>query len=197
MERPARATDVVEHAPRLLRDVGVEARRRLVEHEQVGVVEEGAREPRRGLLSEREVAEPGRCQLCQVQQVDRAADRAARRAVERGVDAEVLRDAEPPVHERLGRGEADASERGLRPVVRIEPEEAHRARRRADDAQEHVQRRRLACAVRSEEAEHLTRADVERRAVDGDVLPEALREIAHHDGRLCRSEAKPCVYVRR
>jgi hypothetical protein len=48
----AGAPDVLERAPRLLRDVGIETRRRLVEDEEVGLVEERAREPGARLLAE-------------------------------------------------------------------------------------------------------------------------------------------------
>src|SRR5207248_3642559 len=63
------------------------------------------------------------------------------------------------------------------------PEDANLAAGRVQEAGQHLQRRRLAGAVRAEEADDLARLEVERHAVDrSDFAPAAVDEAAHGRG---------------
>ena len=116
------------------------------------------------------------------------------RAVERRVHAEVLGDAQAPIHERLRRCEAHPAQRRLGAVVRIVPEQSHVTGARPDDPEQHVERRRLAGAVRPEQPQHFARTHVERHAVERGCAREALGEVADlHGQRVAnRRQARRC-----
>ena len=69
-------------------------------------------------------------------------------------------------------------------------------RRRPDERAEEAQRRRLARAVRSEEAEHLALAHLEVESVDGDEIAESLRELlGANDGLHMPESIGGCVPI--
>ena len=98
--------------------------------------------------------------------------------VQPGEELEVLGHGETQVeawvlgHHRDPLADVDAVRR-----VERQTSDAGRARSRGDQGGEHAHGRRLAGAVRAEKAEHLARGDAERDVVDGDPLPEPLRQM--------------------
>jgi hypothetical protein len=54
---------------------------------------------------------------------------------------------------------------------------------RLEQGTERPYRRRLACSVGAEEAEHLSVADLERDVVKGDPVPEVLAQAVHDERR--------------
>ena len=168
-DRLPTATELEDEVLHLARAERIEARGRLVEDEELGVVHERLREaetPRHALreLSRRPVRHA--LEADHLEQLRRAA--VARAAVE----AEEL----AVVVERLGRVE-EAIEVGLLgqvadlaldgDIARIAPEDDEPAARLVQEAEDHLDRRRLAGTVRPEEAEDLMAIDVEIDAIHG------------------------------
>ena len=148
---------------------------------------ERAGEARARLLAERQVAEELAHQRTELEALDQLVHRGTGRAVEPGVDAQVLLDGEPPVHQRFGRSEAHAAERGLAARARLLAEERHRARRRQDQAEQDVERRGLAGAVGAEEADDLAPLHRERQPCQRERARKLLAQIAHLDRKRARS----------
>ena len=180
----ALAPQAQQQLARLVRDVRIQARGRLVEHQDRRVVQQRAREAGAHLLAEREIAELLARLRAQLEELDRPLHRAGPRAVETGVDAQVLAHREAPVHQRLGRGEAHQPQRRLAILEGIGAEQPHAPRGGLHQPEQHVQRGGLAGAVRTEQAEHLAPAHLEGDAREGGRVREALHELAHADGGL-------------
>ena len=123
-------------------------------------------------------------QLDELQKLGRPlADLARRNAEVPAVDDEVLEHRQLEVEVVLLRHDAEALA-DLRAVVRrieVEDRELTPAARR--DGADHAHGRRLAGAVRPEEAERLAARHLEVDSVDGDELAEALLEVAGDDWR--------------
>jgi hypothetical protein len=75
---------------------------------------------------------------------------------------------------------SDAAERRVERTVRT-PEDVRLAGRRGGEPQQDAHRRRLARAVRPEEAGHAASRDREAQAVHGEPLPVPLRQVADRD----------------
>ena len=95
--------------------------------------------------------------------------RAARRAaVEVGEQAQVPAAREVRIEPRPLDEAGDAVERARALDERVAPEEPRAPLGRADQAEQHAQRRRLPRAVRAEVAEHVAALDRQVDVVDGD-----------------------------
>jgi hypothetical protein len=178
----ALAPDREQLLERLVRDVGIEARGGLVEDEELGVVEQRPGEARPRLLAQGEVAEALDRLLAELEALEPALHGEPRRAGEQRVHAQVLAHREPPVHHRLGGGEAHPRQRRPLVALGIHAEHVHRARVRTDQAQDHVERRGPG-AVGAEEPQDLPAAQLERHVAEGVRAAKALGEAVHRDGR--------------
>ena len=104
----------------------------------------------------------------------RGRDQLARHAVELGVQAHVLLGGQVGVERRVLEDEADVAPHRVALAVDVEAGDDRRAAGRRDERAEHRDRRRLAGAVGAEEAEDLTRRDLEVDPAHGLDLAVAL-----------------------
>ena len=81
---------------------------------------------------------------------------------------------------------------GRMPVT-ARPSRRTSPRARLQLAEDAVEQRRLAAAVRADDAEDLAFVDVERHAVDGDDAAEALLQVAHLEHGAHRAPLRPCA----
>jgi hypothetical protein len=101
----------------------------------------------------------------------------ARMGAERDVVEQAHLRAQLDVLERAR--QAEAGDRALRRAADVVAEERRAARRHRQRAGQQVEHRRLAGAVRADQADDLARIDVEADVVDGDQPAEALGRVAH------------------
>jgi hypothetical protein len=154
----------------------VEADRRLVEEEHLRLVQQGGDDPDLHPLAEREIAHRLADEIPDLEQVDQlVAHREIVGAVEpvdRAVQLEGVECRNVPLqlvpvphHHRHPPEVLALATRGHM------AEHARLTARRIEQAREHLQRRRLACAVWAKEPDHLTGGDLERDGVDGADVP--------------------------
>ena len=182
----AQAVDQLVHLARCDR---IEPGGRLVEEDDRRIVEQRARE--RDALAEalREAAAGIVGPAGEVDRRQRLPDPRLRlcELVQSGEELEVLGDGETQVeagvlgHHRDSLADLDAVRR-----VERQPRDTGRARGGGDQGGEHAHGRRLAGAVRAEEAEHLAGADAEGDVVDREPLTEPLRQVLDDERRLVR-----------
>ena len=179
--------EAVEPVPDDVTRLRVEAGRRLVEEQHLGLVDERARDRQPALHAARERLDLVVRALRELDEVEELVG--ARAEVLPGqpevaaVDDDVLADGQLHVERVLLRHDAEPRA-DLRAVAGgIDVEHAQRPLRDGRDAPDHAHRRRLARAVRAEEAERLAALQVEVDRVDGDEVAEALHEIACLDQR--------------
>ncbi len=181
------AEQVVENLPELSARDGVDPGGRLVEQQQLGLVNEraaqmqlllhAARELRRATFAEgREAAPRQKLRLARLA-------RTGRHAVEVGEEVQVLGDREGSVESEALRDVADARAQTLRFPGHVAPEHRGAAARGFQQRGQDLQQGRLAGAVGADEAEHLAWTYLEVDAVDGDELPEASGELTGLDDR--------------
>ncbi len=186
-ERHAALLESVEAIPEQVARLRVEAGRRLVEEQQLGLVDERAGDRQAALHPARHVldlvARPLR-ELGEVEQLVGAAGafRAAEAEVP-AVDHEVLADRELVVERVLLGHDAEA-----RPDLRTVPfgvqaQDGQRAVADRRDARDHPHRGGLAGAVGAQEAERFAGRDVEVDGVHGGELAEPLGQSAGMDER--------------
>ncbi len=175
------------HVPRLR----VETRRRLVEQQHVGAVDQRPRDRQAALHAARQLVDLDGRLLGELDEGEQlvgptAALRPGQPEVA-AVDDEVLAHRQLEVEAVLLRADAQASaDRG--PVGdRVEAEDAQGAPARRRHRGDHAHRRGLAGAVGAEEAERLTGRDPDVDALDGLEAPEGLAQPhrLHHRGALC------------
>ena len=156
----AEVAEARDHLPRLAARRGVEAGGRLVEEEQVRVADQGDGDIEAPQLAAREAARPRVRLLAQADVLDRPLD-PERLTVVAGVQLERLAHGELRPHPALLQDDADP----LAPRTRRRPGVAAEHRDLAGAALavalEHLDRGRLARAVRPQEREHLSLADLE------------------------------------
>ena len=180
-ERAERADHLPRRAPRLR----VEAGRRLVEEDEVGIADERDAEVEPPLLAARERLDPRARLLLQPDERDHLVD-VARRAVVAGEDRVRLADGE--VRPQLGLLEDDAdplAEVRRRPLG-IGAEHAHLAGVAVAVALEDLDGRRLAGAVRAEQPEDLAFLDREVDPAHRLEVPVGLAQAADLDRRHAR-----------
>ena len=155
---------------------------RLVQDEQVGVVQQrpGQREPLP--VAEREHAGATVGVVLEVHEPDGLADRLPRRSGQPALDLEVLAHGEVGVGGRALDEVADAAEDLA--LARTHPPAEHLdvAGARADEAEQHADRGRLAGAVPAEEPVDLAAPDRQVERVDGAHVAVALGEAVRGDG---------------
>ena len=184
---------VPQDVPRLR----VEPGRRLVEQQDAGVVDEGARDGEAALHAPREIVDLALGPVGELgeleQLVGALAQMLERQAEVAAVDDEVL------AHPQLGvevvglRHDAEVRPDGGAVIVRVQIEDAQAAARARRDRADHAHGGRLAGAVRTEQPERLPRSDRERDAVDRRRLAVGLDEVdgfddgGRHPSSLCTS----------
>ncbi len=174
-----------DHLAKLKDAGGVETVGRLIEDQQLGVGEQAARNPQPLAHPLRVARDLLGGALGQPDAFDRAINAAeGLRPADRGQQPKVLATAEVVVEMRLLDDRADPRERVGAVLGNRETAQAHGARVRAGQAEQHPDRRRLAGAVVSEKAIGAAARDAQGHAVDGDPLAEALGELAGLDDRL-------------
>ena len=172
---------IPDHVPGLR----VEARRRLVEEQQLGIVDERARDRQTPLHPARErlhLVAGALGELDEVEQlVDLRLQLAAREPEVAAVDEHVLAHRQLRVERVVLRNDAEPGSDAGAVRVWVETEDAQRPAADRRDAADHPHRRALAGAVRPEEAERLAAPDVEVDSVDRDEVAEPLHEAASVD----------------
>src|SRR6266850_2505386 len=183
-DRPAAASQVPDDLPELPPRLGIEARRRLIEEEEIGIADEGAGDGEALLLPARQVGHPG---FSLLEEADLLHDlrRGPPFPVERPEQSDRLLHGQ--LVGELGLLERDADPLSQVAVIPSPPEAEHLdlAAARLEDPLEDLDRRRLACAVRPEEPEALARAHLEVEPANGlDRRPGVVRlaQIAALDG---------------
>src|SRR5581483_2717179 len=190
----------VDQRPELLANLRVEADRRLVQQEQPRSVDERPRDQQPAPHPARQLVHPRVAALPQVRDLERALDRrlplVAADAVQVGEDEQVLLDGQRHVEVvELGR-DAALGPRLLRLPRQLEPEHLDRALVRDRLGGQELHRRRLAGAVRAEEADARAVRDVEVEAVDRGDRPVALHRAADPDRELAHVAAEKAASVR-
>ena len=163
----------------------VEAERRLVEEQHGRPVEERADDLDLHPLAQRELPNRLAHEVADLEQLDQLVPRLeellARDAVDRAVELERVERRQVPLElVAVAHDQRDAAQEVALALRGHVAEHARLAGGDVEQPREHLQRRRLAGAVRAEEADDLAGRDVERDAVDGLDLPhpaadEALR----------------------
>ena len=161
--RRARRVERAHMAPQLLAELDVDARGRLVEHQDRRVVHHrlGDHEPPAHAARERARIGVGLVgQADRLQQLHGAA-LGARHAIEPGLEGQHLARREEGVEIELLGHDADRGARLARIAVDVDVPDADRARGLVDQARHDVDQGRLASAVRAEQAEQRAARDVE------------------------------------
>src|SRR5581483_4778720 len=174
-ERPQGADHVPGRAPRS----GVEARRRLVEEEHLGIADQPEPEVEAPPLAAGERPYPRVPLLGEADELDHLV-RVARPLVVAGEQIEVLGDAQVLVHRTRLEDDADTLPPVAPGALGVLAEDGDRAGVTPPVSLEDLDRGRLARAVRAEQAEHLARGDLEIDPADG--LVRAVRLVQALDG---------------
>jgi hypothetical protein len=181
-DRLAQILQRADHLPRVAAGCGVEAGRRLVEEDQLGVADEGQGEVEPALLAAGERAHIRVRLLLQARDRDDLLD-VARARIEVGEVPERLARRDVAVHPGRLQDDADALAQLTRVLLGIVAEHRDDAGRAGPVALEDLDRGRLAGAVGPEQAEDLAHGDLEVQAPHGLVLAVGLAQVADEDGR--------------
>ncbi len=158
--------------------LGIEPKRRLVEEEHPGVVQQPAGDLQPPLNAAGKGAYEGVPPVRQPDDVEKAFDAlvadASRDVVEHGVGPQVLVGREPVVERGVLEHHADGLPHAFGLANDVEPGKLGSAPCRPEQGREHVDGRALAGAVGAEKAEDLARVDVEIDGVDGSESAEIL-----------------------
>ena len=173
-----RAASVPEHLGERVHGDRVEPGEGLVEDEQVRLVHQRGRELRALLVAVRELLEFGAGAVREAEPFEPVCGGAPRRGIVEAVEAAEVRDLLADRH-------AGIEAALLRHVAETQPLSQsdrlsvpeHLAGVELDEAEDRTHRRRLAGAVRPEEAEHPPPLDRERAAVERLHLPEPLADV--------------------
>ncbi len=189
-DRLALAQQALQAFPHQVARLRIESRRRLVEEQQVGVVDQRARQAEPPLHAARQLARPGTGLRLQRGELEQARDallhHRARQAEVAPVDEQVLGAGEVGV-EAVELGDDADARLGLAHALRDrQAERLDRAGVGRDQTERHAQRRRLAGAVGADHAEALAGLDVQRQVVDGDAGAERLAKAVDAEDRHAR-----------
>src|SRR3954452_4831068 len=171
-----RAHDV----PRRAASGGVEAGRRLVEEDQLGVADEGEREVEAAELAAAERPRVRIGLLAEARELDHLVY-VARGGVEASPMRDRLAHRDVPVHARALEHDAHPLAQLVGALLGVVAEHGHDAARPRPVALEDLGRRRLPRAVRAEQPEDLARRDLEVDPADGVMVAVALVQVADED----------------
>ena len=181
------AREIDQRAPERVARDRVDARSRLVEDENGGLVQHRDGELEALLHAERQAVGPrvdDGLQIVALEQLlDSGRDLLFRQMIEFGVQLKILRDRQFAVEREGLRHVADIAPRLH--VVRAHrlAKQLARAAGRRQEADQHFHRRRLAAAVRAEKAEDFAARNPEADMVDRDEIAELAREPLRLDRR--------------
>ncbi len=183
--RPEIADEIADQQPA----ERVEPRGWLVEKDQFWIVDErlrqaGALQHALAVLPQRTLGRIEQIHACE-QVLDADVERDAAEPVQSSVEPQQLAAGQAVVKPEMFREEADARPRGAVADRRAQHGAASSGRRH--ERQEHLERRRLARAVGTEEAEDLTPVHRERQPLDRDLRAESLLQAARFDDRPAQS----------
>src|SRR5690606_18434859 len=186
-EDRALLTDRSEHFSEVSDLLGVEADGGLVEDEDLRLAEERIGEPDSLAIAAREGADDAAANVrdvgCLEARVDLALALRARDPLETRPIAQVLDHAHVGIEGHALREIADLAPHGERVLADVVPRDAHDAAVAGKESNEDAERRRFAGAVRSEEADDLDVAHVERDATERAHRAVALRKLDDLDDR--------------
>ena len=188
-DRQAAGVERPQKRPELQALFDVDAGRRLVEDEELRLVDERARERQPALLPAGDLrvldARLRREAEALEERVGARGDCAPAQPVVARLEDEDVANREVAIEVELLRREPDESS-GLAPLALVVvAEDPNRSGALAREADDRVDRRRLAGAVAAEKAEEIAVLDVQRDVVDGDELTVTLAEVLDLDGRSC------------
>jgi hypothetical protein len=181
-DRLAQVLQRADDLPGVAARRGVEARRRLVEEDQLGIADQREREVEPAPLAARQRAHVRVGLLLQAGDRDDLLD-VARMRVEVGEVAQRLAWRDVAIH--AGRLQDDPDPLAQRPrlLLGIVSEHRYDPARSSAVALEDLDRRGLACAVGPEQAKDLAGGDFEVQAAHGFVLAVGLAQVADENGR--------------
>ena len=179
-DRHAAGPDVLDELPGVAPGLRVEARRELVEDRDLGVADEGEGDREPLLLAARQLAELGLA-LVRQPEVGEQPLAVPRPRVERGIEVDGLPDAHLVRQLALLELDADDATELVAVALRVEAEDADRARVRRAQPADRLDGRGLARAVGAEDGEDLALLDREGHAVDGRAVAVALDEVGDFD----------------
>ncbi len=175
--------EVPDVRPQLIPRLRIQSERRLVEKQDSRRVKqtacnlEPAFHPARKLLHRSVAPIPQLEQL--EQQLDPFTPNLARHVIQHAVQVHVLVGGQLVVEARILEHDPEPPARVERTRHRIEAIKAHRSAGGMQQRRQHLDRRGLAGAVRSQKGEHFARVDVERHAVNGAQLAKCLDEVLY------------------
>src|SRR5438105_674784 len=167
--RPTLLAEVREQGPELPARLRIEARRRFVEKQQVGVAGQRAGDRETLLLAARQLPYPAAALRFQLHDPQQLVERAAA-MIERPEQAQRLFDRQLVPQLRLLQLDAEALPQLAMVLLPREAEDLDLAGVRFEQPLENFDRRRLSGTIRPEQAEALTAVDDERQSVDGDDI---------------------------
>ena len=159
-DRLAERAQVANRLPGRPPRAGVEARRRLVEEDQLGIADQAEPEVEPALLAARQAARAGVLLLLQADELDHLVD-VARRVVVAGEDAQALAHGQRGVERRRLQDDAEPVAPCAAGALRVDSEHLDAAAVSLAVALEDLDGRRLPGAVRAEQPEDLARCDLE------------------------------------
>jgi len=163
----------------------IEADRRLVEEQHSRDVHERPGDFQTACHPAGELRHEVVAAVAQVDELEHARDAlvdlAAGHAVEHRVEAEVLLRREPVVEGLVLEDEADVAAHRLRSCRNVKAGDRDAPGRRPQERAQHVDRRRLAGAIRPQEREHLALTDIEADPVHSGELAKPSREVTDLD----------------
>ena len=177
--------EAVQPVPQDVAGLWIEAGRRLVEDQHVGLVDQAASDREPSFHPARECVDLRLALLGELDEIeeffDAVSDDRSRQVEVAAVHHQVVVDRQLLVEVVLlwDNTEPVAQLRSL--VFGVEAQNRERPARDRAHRPDHPHRRGLACAVRSEESERLTLLDGEVDAIDGNEVPKLLCEIVSMD----------------
>src|SRR6185312_5591883 len=177
---------LVDHLPELPTGDWVDAARRLVEQHDLRLVQQRNRKGELLLPAERQRANELALGVREAETVEDAlgpiANLGGLKIVDAAVELDVLAHGEVVVEREALAHVPDVALDRLRFAEHVVSGDRRFAARRREETGEHADGRRLAGAVRAEEAEHLARTHVEGDVIDGREAAERARELLRANG---------------
>jgi hypothetical protein len=180
--------EFVHEFPELSAGERIDPGRGLVQEQDFGLVQQRGRHGQCPLVTQRQ-ARRARCGVAdKIDSIERPVDPHPRprlvEPVEPGLQGEVLAYRQIAIECEALRDVADMAARCARVANHVDSGNANFTARRWERSAQHADRRRLACAVGTQEAEHFAVAHGEIDSVDGNEITKAPRQAARVDGIL-------------